>query len=67
MNVNYIGDVTLAHSFSDSIVQSSYGIADCSKMRGGSSEGYNSFRPICIVVLLSLGCTSKSGNIKLTK
>ena len=35
MNVCYIGDVTLAISFSDSIVQCSLEIDDCGKKKGG--------------------------------
>ena len=65
MNINYIGDVTLENSCFDSIVQFSFGIADCGKMRGASSGRYNSVRPIFTVAPLSSGCTSKSGKIKL--
>ena len=35
-NANYIGHVTLANSFSDSIVQFLFGIANCGEMRSGS-------------------------------
>ena len=67
MNINYIGDVTLENSCFDSIVQFSFGIADCGKMSGAGSGRYNSFRPIFNVAPLSSGCTSKSGKIKLMK
>ena len=67
MNINLIGDVILENICFDSIVQFSFGIADCSKMRGASSGRYNSFRPIFTVTPLSSGCTSKSGKIKLIK
>ena len=67
MNFNYIGDGTLENSCFDSIVQFSFGIADCGKMRGASSGRYNSFRQIFIVAPLSSSCTSKSGKIKLMK
>ena len=48
-------------------VKFSFGIADCSKMRGAGSGRYNSFRPIFTIAALSSGCTSKSGKIKLMK
>ena len=67
MNINYIGDVTLENSYFDSIVQFSFEIADCRKMRGAGSGRYNSFSPILTVAPLSFGCTSKSGKIKLMK
>ena len=67
MNVNYIGDVTLANSCFDSMVQFSFGIADCVKMRGAGSGRYYSLRPIFTVAPSSSGCTSKSWRIKLMK
>ena len=67
MKINYIGDVTLENSCFDCIVQLSFGIADCVKMRGAGSGRYNSFRPIFTVAPSSSGCTSKSGKIKLMK
>ena len=50
-NANYTADVTLANSFSDSIVQYSFGMADCGKMRGGGSGRYNLFKPILLLLL----------------
>ena len=67
MNANYRGNVTLAHNSSDRIVQFSFGIADCGKMRGSGTGPHNSFRPILTVALLSCACTLKSGKIKSTK
>ena len=67
MDIDYIGDVTLENSCLESIVQFSFGIAHCDKMRGVGSGRYNSFRPIFTVASLSAGCTSKSGQIKLMK
>ena len=67
MNINYIGDVTPENSCFDSIVQFSFGIADCGTMWGAASGRYNSFRPIFTVAPLSSGCTSKSGKINLMK
>ena len=60
-------NVALENSCLDSIVQFSFGIADCCKMRDAGSEGYNSFRPSFTVAHLRSGCTSKSGKIKLIK
>ena len=67
MNINHIGDVTLDNSCFDCIVQFSFGIADCGKMRGAGSGRCDSFRPIFTVAPLTSGCTSKSGKIKLMK
>ena len=67
MNINYIGDATLENSCFDSIVQFSFGMADCGKMRGTGSGRYNSFRPISTVAPSSSDCTSKSGKVKLMK
>ena len=65
INVLYKGDVTLANSFSDRIVQVYFGIADCCKMRGGGSRRYNLFGLFLAVALLSCGCTSKRWKIRL--
>ena len=51
MNANYTGDVTLANSFFDSIVQFSFGIAD--------SGLYNLFRPILKVLLSAVAVLQK--------
>ena len=67
MNINYMRDATLENSYFDSIVQFSFEIADCGKMRGAGSGRYNSFRPIFTVAPLNSGCTSKCGKIKLIK
>ena len=71
MNINYVEiltpgcDVTPENGCFDSMVQFSFGIADCGKMRGAGTGQYNSFRPIFTVLFLSSGCTSKSGEIKM--
>ena len=62
MNFNYIWDVTLANSFSYSILKFSFGLADCGKMWGGSSGRYNSLRPILTVALLSFAVLQKVGD-----
>ena len=49
MNINYVGDVTLENSCFDGIVQFSFGIADCGKIRGAGSGRHNSFRLIFTV------------------
>ena len=67
MNINYIGDMALEDNCFDSIVQFSFGIADCGEMRGAGSVRCNSFRPTFTVTPFSSGCTSKSGKIKLMK
>ena len=67
MKIDYMGDVTLENCCFDSIVQFSFGIADCSKTRGTGSGRYNSVRPIFTVAPVSSGCTSKYGKIKLMK
>ena len=60
-----IGDVTLDNSCFDCIVQLSFGITDCGKMRDAGSGQYNSLRPIVTVAPLSSGFTQKNGKIKL--
>ena len=60
MNINYIGDVTLEKSCFDSIVQVSFGKADCGRMRGAGSGRYNSFRTIFTVAPFCSGSSSKS-------
>ena len=67
MNIYYIGEVNIENSCFDSIVQFSFGIAHCGKMRGTGSGRYDSFRPIFTVAPLSSSCTSKSGKIKSMK
>ena len=59
----YTEDVTLENSCFDSIVQFSFGIADCCKMSGAGSGRYNSSRPIFTVAPLSSGRTARSWKI----
>ena len=61
MNISYIGDVTLENSCFDSIVQFSFGIADCGIMRGTGSGRYNSVRPILPSILSVLAVLQKAG------
>ena len=66
MNVNYIGGVTLTKSFSNSIVQFSFEIIDCSTLRVAVQADIIHLADFT-GASLSCGCSSKSGKITLTR
>ena len=58
-----MAEMTLAYNFSDSIVQFSFGIADCGKIRGGGSGRNDLFRLISPLLLCVVAVVQQVGSL----